>query len=307
MYLPHGSPQLVQAAQALDLAKTADLEKLRDWYFDCLLVCTAVVGLGLGMEAAEIGHDVWGIFRRKSIERKYWLTPSIDRKEYRARDWARVLSAVGWLVIVLGVMGEGVSEAFVHKYDTALSTLNDTLIANTQKEAKQLGKDAEGERLARVQIQEALAWRTLNECEIFSSRLLPFQGQPSAVWYNAGDAEGTAFAWEMARALHAFKWNVFSPAAFLDIAQAGQPFTPAIAEAKKGIEVARTNDRNSQRAADALVEALNACGFDAAPAPKIAAGTSPMVWVNIGTRPNGPQGESKLRAEREAKAKSMSK
>src|SRR4029077_3005695 len=118
MHASHAS-ELAQIAQTL--ATKAQLKHLRDWNFDCLLGCTAVVGVGLFMEAPEIAHDMWGLFRRKSIALKYWLTPSMDRNEYHLPNWMKALSAVGWVVIVLGVGGEGVFEAYVAKYDAALS------------------------------------------------------------------------------------------------------------------------------------------------------------------------------------------
>jgi hypothetical protein len=159
MYVPNGSPEFVRISQALDLAIKADLQSLRDWYFDCLLVCTAIVGLGVFMEGFEICHDMWGIFRRKSVELYYWTSLSIDRKPYHAPNWMKVMAAVGWVFIVLGVAGEGVYEGFVSKYDSALSSLNDTLIAETQKEtAVALARAVHAETTAKqfdVQIAES--------------------------------------------------------------------------------------------------------------------------------------------------------
>lgn len=185
MFLFHGSPELVQAAQALDLAKMADLKKLRDWYFDCLLVCTGLVGIGLLMEAPEIWHDVREAIGRKSRELKYWLAPSIDRKEYPTPSArVKVLAAVGWVLIVLGVMGEGVSEGFVHKYDTALSTLNDTLIAETQREASANEKEAAQLRLKAEELEEQILEQGPRDLllygkreESFTNSIRQFKGQ----------------------------------------------------------------------------------------------------------------------------------
>lgn len=121
-------------AQALQLAKRADFQKFRDWYFFLLLASTGIVALGLVLEAPEIIHDLYGIFRRKSMELRYWLAPSMHRREYLAPDWMKVCTAVGWLLIVLGVMGEFVFEAYVSKYDTALQSLNDTIISEAMKD-----------------------------------------------------------------------------------------------------------------------------------------------------------------------------
>jgi hypothetical protein len=134
MYLFAGSPEFAQAANALEAARS-HLKGLRDWNFFCLLVCTFAVGAGLLMELPEIIHDLCEIYGRKSRERTYWLTPSIDRKEYPRRDWVKIWSALGWILIVVGVTGEGVFESYVSKYDSALSNLTDTVVAEAQKEA----------------------------------------------------------------------------------------------------------------------------------------------------------------------------
>jgi hypothetical protein len=160
MYALQGSPE--QIAQALRLAKKAELQDCRDWYFLCLLVCTAVVGFGLLLEAFEIAHDMWGIFRRKSIELKYWLTPRMYRKKYRVPDWMKVLTAVGWLLIVVGVIGEGVFEAYVSKYDGLLATFNDTLIADTQRDANNALAEAERLRAENLKLEATIAPRRLD-------------------------------------------------------------------------------------------------------------------------------------------------
>jgi hypothetical protein len=132
MRLLDGSPDLI--TKALQLSQRADLQKYRDSYFDLLLLCTKIVAVGLLLEAPEIVHDVYGIMRRKSIELRYWLAPSISRREHSVPGWMKILTAIGWLLIVLGVIGEFVSEAYINKYDTALQRLNDTIISEAMKD-----------------------------------------------------------------------------------------------------------------------------------------------------------------------------
>jgi hypothetical protein len=236
MYAPIGSPDFVRISQALDLAIKTDLQNLRDWYFDCLLVCTGVVGLGVFMEGFEIFHDMWGIFRGKSIELKYWMTPSIDRKKYRPPDWMKLLAGVGWVLIVLGIAGEGVYEGLVSKYDGALSTLNDTLIAETQKETAlalaqavhaettargfdvqistalqitaEAKKEAESERLARVKLQKELEPRrlTVAQKEKLVS-LLRDRPEPIAIMWAMDGTEAVDFANDIGDALNKAGWK----------------------------------------------------------------------------------------------------
>src|ERR1022692_2994158 len=116
MYSLQGSLDNALVGHAIDLATKANLQHLRDVYFDCLLACTGVVGIGLLLEVLEIKHDVVEAIGRKTREHRYWLALPIDRKEYpEASPRAKVLSAVGWVLIVLGVTGEGVFEGFVSK------------------------------------------------------------------------------------------------------------------------------------------------------------------------------------------------
>jgi hypothetical protein len=104
MYSLQGSLDVALVGQAIDLATKANLQHLRDRYFDCLLACTGLVGIGLLMEVLEIRHDMLEAIGRKSREHKYWLAVPIDRKEYpEASPRAKVLSAVGWVLIVLGL------------------------------------------------------------------------------------------------------------------------------------------------------------------------------------------------------------
>src|SRR6201987_664633 len=137
MHLFHKFLELARVAQACDLASSTCLKNWRDVFFVCLLGCTGLVAIGLAMEVGEIWHDAREAIWEKSLDLKHWLTPSIDRKEYppRVSRSKKLWAAVGWVLIVVGVVGEGVFEGFVYKYDLALSILSDSSIAETQKEA----------------------------------------------------------------------------------------------------------------------------------------------------------------------------
>src|SRR6266404_1300713 len=135
MYVPSIVLDIPRMTDAIDSAIKVDLQHLRTRYFVCLLVSTAIVGVGLLLELPEIAHDMWGIRKKEWIELKYWLAPSIARKEYRVPDWMKRWTAIGWLLIVLGVAGEGVFEGFVSWADGTLQTFNDTLLSQAQKEA----------------------------------------------------------------------------------------------------------------------------------------------------------------------------
>src|ERR1035437_1437069 len=110
----------VLITQAADAAIRSDLEGLRNWYFGWLLFTTGLVVLGLAMEAPEVWHD----------------TVSFFKKQHKtAPDWVKPVAALGWVLIIVGVAGEGVAEAFVSKADGLLQTFNNILLAEANKAA----------------------------------------------------------------------------------------------------------------------------------------------------------------------------
>lgn len=117
---PSPLPEIVEV---LDAAIRADLETVRYEYFVWLLICTGAVFVGLVCEVGEIWHDVI----RKGHE------PS-----HNVKRWA----AIGWLLIVLGVGGEGVFEGFVSWTDSTLQTFNNILLEATQREAGSAAQSA---------------------------------------------------------------------------------------------------------------------------------------------------------------------
>lgn len=220
--LSAGSPELLQA----------QLKVLRDQNFNRLLVCTFMVGIGLLMELPEIIHDMCEIYGRRSRELKYWLSLPIDRREYPASDWVKKWAAFGWLLIVLGVMGEGWFEARVSKYDSALSQITDRVVAEARKESLQAEatakgfdaqialaqkdaadskKEAESERLERVKLQEKLAARRLSGKQISdlakSLKLLNQGHVPIAIMSEAFDNEAADLAKDFEEAFTEGEWK----------------------------------------------------------------------------------------------------
>jgi hypothetical protein len=241
MYSLQGSLGFALVGQGMSLVTKANLQHLRDIYFDCLLACTGLVGIGLLMEILEIAHDVLEAIGRKSREHKYWLSFPIDRKEYpEASPRAKVLSGVGWVLIVLGVAGEGVFEGFVSKYDTALSHMTDTIVAEAQEESANAEATAKGfdaqiaESDAKAKSAEATAkqfeaqiadakaraaqaelelakikqWRTLTpkQQQEIGNALSVYAGQNFA-FLVFGDPESLSFLGDIKAALKIAGWN----------------------------------------------------------------------------------------------------
>ncbi len=316
--LSPGSPELLQV----------HLKNLRDWNFHWLLGCTFMVGIGLLMELPEIVHEMCEIYWRKSRELRYWLTASIDRRECPKRDWVKKWSALGWVLIVLGVMGEGWFEAQVSKYDSALSNLTDAVVSEAQRESKNAeaiakGFDAqiaasdakaksaeaiaEAERLARVKIEATVAWRSLDDRQKqdIGAAVAGFSPKAGAsIWYDASSTEARVFADDIADALRSGHITTTNVGGIISAAEGGKWNGP-IVRSQTGVIIQSTNNPAAIDFALAVVKELSSRGFDTIRQtdPPFEKGSGPVIWINVDARPKGPQGEYKLQAEAEAKAK----
>ncbi len=165
--------------------------------------------------------------------------------------------------------------------------------AIAEQRAAEANLKAEEEGLARVKLEERVAWRrlTIDQQSEIGSRLGRFSGQLAAVWYNAGDHEGGVIASDIAAVLHLANWNVFAPASMLQLAQAGRRGPTII---PTGVVIASTQDKTSRDATEALVNELLNFGFDAIKWPKIESNPTPTVFVTVEVRPEGAQGRAKL-------------
>ena len=119
--------------------------------------------------------------------------------------------------------------------------------------------------------------------------------QLASVWYGAGDKESENFSWDIASALNAAGWRVFSPASTATLAQSGKPFG-TIPRLQTGVVLSSNSDEPSVKAADAVVRELSALGFDARKASKTGDRAEPVVVVTVQARPEGAQGDQKLNA-----------
>ena len=169
-------------------------------------------------------------------------------------------------------------------------------VSDADARAAEANEKAEKERLARIRLEEDLAWRRLtkDDQKIVASRLAKFYGQVVTLWYGAGDKEAETLAWELATSLNSAKWKVFSPASSITMAQSGNTFG-SVSPPETGIRVASTGDKHSMEASQALVHELLSLGFDAIKFPKIEERKGPVVIVTINVRPIGPQGKAKLK------------
>src|SRR5216117_2459034 len=163
-----------------------------------------------------------------------------------------------------------------------------TSIANQQAAAANL-------ELARLQAKMMPRRLTNAQQEGLTSGVRSSAPQLASVWYGAGDKESENFSWDIASALDAAGWKVFSPASTATLAQSGKPFG-SMPRLQTGVVVSSNKDGPSMKAADALATELSALGFDARKAAEIGNGRESLVVVTVQARPDGAQGEMKLNA-----------
>ena len=168
------------------------------------------------------------------------------------------------------------------------------------KQAGVLYKQAEDERMARVTLEEKVAWRSLDETHQikFGSRLKTFVRQIADCEYLAGDMEAFSFSSDVASALRMAGWRAIPPSSsVLTMRETSLPTSASpIEKLETGVEVKSTGDPGSVSAARAVVEQLHRLGFDAEYKPSIERSADARVWVLVEHRPLGAQGDAKLRA-----------
>ena len=170
-------------------------------------------------------------------------------------------------------------------------------IAEANKAASIANQQAAAANLELALLQSKMAPRRLTkeQQESLASGVKPLAPQLASVWYGAGDKESENFSWDIASALNAAGWRVFSPASTATLAQSGKPFGSTY-RLQTGVVASSTSDEPSVKAADAVVRGLSALGFDARKASKTGDRAEPLVVVSVEARPAGAQGDQKLNA-----------
>jgi hypothetical protein len=77
------------------------------------------------------------------------------------RQWVLLRRHVGAIMVALGVAGELFVQFRLSPVETALRTESDQLVAEARQRATEANEKAESERLARVKIEQQLAFRSL--------------------------------------------------------------------------------------------------------------------------------------------------
>jgi hypothetical protein len=218
----------------------------------------------------------------------------------RGADMLGITAAIlGGLLALVTLVGWTFSWKAGKLKDDALKRYQATAtqsIAEANKVASIANQQAASANLELATLQAKVAPRRLTkeQQDKLASEVKAFAPQVASVWYGAGDKESETFSWEIAAGLHAAGWTVFSPASTVTLAASGKEFG-ATSRLQTGVVVASTSDEHSLKAADAVVAELSALGFDATKAPKTEDRAEPVVIVTVEARPEGAQGEQKLK------------
>lgn len=235
--------------------------------------------------------------------------------------WALIAAAVAAAIVVIttrmaivraGELAEMQEQiiAFVNKQAADANARAGVL----EKDAASLKKDAEDERLARVNIEAAVAFRSLDEQQKrgIAKALSRFGNITGAsMWYANGSPEAESFAVDIAEALRLAHIHTTTIGGVIEMREGGGNWGKPIEPVTTGVDISSTTNPTARELAGVLMKELAGRGFDVAlradQLPKDNKPPSPLVWVTVQARPKGPQGAYKLQGERDARAKNKNK
>jgi hypothetical protein len=199
--------------EALDSIVKADLLNWRDVWFHRLLWSTAAVALGLAFEGPELWLEIRHI-RLDRRDRRMFFAPT--RHEIGS-TW-KMLAFIGWVLIVLGVMGEGIFEAMVSRVDDQVQTFSDILLEDAQRQAGDARmRTAELEKeAAQLRLQMADRHITLAQRQKMLSILKPRSGASASIEFlTPSGTDAPEFSEEIREIFRDAGWKVPKPTGVL--------------------------------------------------------------------------------------------
>ena len=125
---------LTKSVPVVDSVRVS-LESTSDKWFIRLLISTAVVAIGCILEIGETWTD---------LRRWIRLKGGLPVAEENPTSWHVPAGAIGLMLVILGVIGEGIFEAYVSTSDTALRLHDEQILAETQTKAAEIYERAAG-------------------------------------------------------------------------------------------------------------------------------------------------------------------
>jgi hypothetical protein len=175
---------------------------------------TLLVAIGVALEIFVVIHD-----HKKEVN-EWRVSELISEPPSLTRLGIEIASIILVIAGVMGEFGVGLKISSINgqlrakaadlrsKGDQLLRLATqeaaeaDVRAAKNEKEAGQLRKDAEAERLKRIALEASVGWRRLSEQqqnEIGFDIGLRFRNASISVWYLHGDIEGARFAADISR------------------------------------------------------------------------------------------------------------
>jgi hypothetical protein len=125
-------PEIIDA---LDKSIRDDIQRTSHWLFLGVLVSAFAVAVGVLLEGPEILHELWP----KIFVQFTW---SSDQRLRAFERRIRKIAFIGWFLIGVGVVGEGVFEGLQNWAEGELQTFNDILLADAQRTAASATREA---------------------------------------------------------------------------------------------------------------------------------------------------------------------
>lgn len=156
-------------------AKRLQLDGFRNHDFHLLLAMTVLVAIGVTMEGPEIVHEA----------RNAWFQCRGRRARHRSiAPWITLIGALGWLLVAVGVAGEGYWEVQVSHDDEAITSFDEQKLGDAEKSAADANKLA-GE--LGVKVDELPSFVTQKEGEI-NGDIAQFQKYANRTQEQSSDA-----------------------------------------------------------------------------------------------------------------------
>lgn len=266
------------------------------------VVSTVILTIGAVIE-------YWANLRLLALLSLKWLLRKSNPFE-RCAFGKLLLHTIGPILVVLGIAGEVVFEGRDFVLEDEQGEQSQQTIATLQKqasasnkEAGELRKEAEDEHMARVELEDRVSWRRLstNNKDELKGKMLGFKGMFAEVHCLEHDMEGCSFGADIANSLRQAKLNAFvnSLMTVNIVPQLNNPITGF----PNDVIIETTNDPKGFAAGKVVHDTLKSFGFGPIKPPTLhkfppgIKALSPMIWVSIYGRPEGPQGDAKLRAD----------
>jgi len=206
-----------EAVNSLDNAIRNDLQKFSHSLYVWVLVSAFIVAIGVALEGPELLHEMWPrlftCFTLGSVP--------------RLRKFKSVIKKVGfwgWLLVVVGVAGEGIFEMLQNRAEGQLQAFNEILLADAQRmsasakeragEADERAADA-NERAGQAEERAAKLLAGIQPRRLspdqekdIANALKPYAGKTVSIATYRQDAEAMILALQIAEALDKAKITV---------------------------------------------------------------------------------------------------